>query len=345
LRLFRKAGNERCTYKIDLCRAKRLFILLHSRYEIRPNSGIHISSGQDEVSNENDENVEIVQFGSMKTGSTPIKRKHRERIYSEPSSYVENAIAKRNEDCCGQYVRLVDPTGQKRYYGRGNCDLCGRHTWDYCVGCYRYFCNSSSKGKTFKVIQNLPGGKQSVGTFRSTCFLIKHKKKMNEFGIKAQGLTSSNTFISLLDSEDEGDNNSMSDGDEIVSTITPRRNILITPNISENEVLVNSAEHDVASTSTSNSVSQVNASGANIDVSNTNEDESSEPEDSYTPFTPMTEMIVTPNNSDASASSSQAASKENVSTVATLTSNANSKRKTFLPTRKSKRGRIPKKFD
>mmetsp|Transcript_12957 Transcript_12957/g.19144 ORF Transcript_12957/g.19144 Transcript_12957/m.19144 type:complete len:131 (-) Transcript_12957:4785-5177(-) len=82
-----------------------------------------------------------------------------------------------------------------------------------------------------------------------------------------------------------------------------------------------------------------------IDVSNTNEDESSEPEDSYTPFTPMTEMIVTPNNSDASASSSQAASKENVSTVATLTSNANSKRKTFLPTRKSKRGRIPKKFD
>eukprot|EP00957_Ditylum_brightwellii_P080916 6155191-Ditylum_brightwellii.AAC.1 len=100
------------------------------------------------------------------------------------------------------------------------------------------------------------------------------------------------------------------------------------PNISENEVLANSAAHAVASTSTSNSVSQANASGANIDVSNTSEVMSSEPEDSYTPFTPVTEMIVTPNNSDASTSSSQAASKENTSIVNFLTSNANAKRKT-----------------
>eukprot|EP00957_Ditylum_brightwellii_P198332 15113175-Ditylum_brightwellii.AAC.1 len=102
---------------------------------------------------------------------------------------------------------------------------------------------------------------------------------MKEFGMKAQGLTSSSTHISLLDSEDEDNNNSMSD--------------------------------------------------ASIDVPITNKVESSEPEDSYTPFTSVMEMIVTPNNSDVSTSFSQYASKRNIFTTTDLTSNTNAKRKCF----------------
>eukprot|EP00957_Ditylum_brightwellii_P143295 10917350-Ditylum_brightwellii.AAC.1 len=55
----------------------------------------------------------------------------------------------------------------------------------------------------------------------------------------------------------------------------------------------------------SNSASQANTSGANIDISITSEVENSEHKDSYTPFITATEMIVTPNNSDAITSSSQ----------------------------------------
>ena len=82
-----------------------------------------------------------------------------------------------------------------------------------------------------------------------------------------------------------------------------------------------------------------------VDVPIIREDESSELEDSYTTNTQVVEMIVTPNISDASTSSSQDASEESVSTIINLTSNANAKMKTFLSTRKSHRGRIPKKFD
>eukprot|EP00957_Ditylum_brightwellii_P192588 14662912-Ditylum_brightwellii.AAC.1 len=63
--------------------------------------------------------------------------------------------------------------------------------------------------------------------------------------------------------------------------------------------------------------------GVGVDVPITREDGSSEPEDSYTTNTQVTEMVVTPNISDASTSSSQDASKQNVSTITDLTSNAN----------------------
>jgi len=221
-------------------------------------------------------NAEIVRFGSLKTGATPIKRKLRERIYSYPRNHMENIIAKRNKDCCGLHVRLCDPTGDKKYFGRGECDMCGKNTWDYCIGCYRHFCNSSSKAKFFKVIHDLPGGKQKVYTFRATCFLIKHKEKMEEHGLRARGLPPQSHTNSPLESNEKDNSTSISNKDKNLTPLKRTENVVITPNTTKKAALsksshssTHSSDHEITSTSTSTSLSNAFGVSANVSMTST----------------------------------------------------------------------------